>query len=93
MKNTRKYAPRMITEEREAMKSCRSECEINKHFNCACHIQSTLFPATCANKDCRYCFLERERNTALELAKMGITINVSDGNVTINININGKEAK
>lgn len=92
-KDIKLYAPKLINEQRRSMKSCGTEAGINAHFECACRLQGTAFPASCANKDCRFCFLEKEKNIALDMLRAGVTINVSDGNVTINININGKEAK
>lgn len=87
MKDTKKSAPQLINEQRRNMATCGTEVGINAHFECACRLQSGNFPASCNSRDCRYCFLERERNLALE----ALTINVNGGNVTININ--GKEAK
>lgn len=66
-----------------------SVSEVKDHFEKACNFQSTLYPAECNSKDCRFCYLSRMKNTAIRrleaMPKMvSITIN---GSVTINGNV------
>ena len=81
----------MLSDHRRAMKSCGDKKMIEKHFQCACALESDMHPKRCMERDCRYCFLEREKNDALDRLSLGVTINVYGGNVKIFIN--GKEAR
>ena len=83
-KGTRKCAPQLIAEERRAMKSATTKQEVEMHYECACKIQASIDSA-CIWKDCRYCKFTAEKNDALDNLARGITINVTGGNVTVNI--------
>lgn len=94
MKMTRKEATKRLNEARMAMVDAKTREEVDKCFSKSCRLQSALYPASCANKDCRYCFLERERNLNLQRLANGVHITIN-GNVTINgtIIINGHEVQ
>lgn len=76
MREHKKSAPQLIAEIKRSMKCCNDTKMIEEYFNFGCRVQSTAFPSYCGRKDCRYCFLEREKNNALENVKMGIDVSI-----------------
>ena len=74
--NNKKSAPQIISEIKRAMKCCDNPEMIKEYFNFGCQVQSIAFPSYCGRKDCRYCFLEREKNDALKNVKMGIDVSI-----------------
>ena len=92
-KMTKKEATHRLFDSREKMFTATSLEEVEANYKKACLYQSTLYPMQCNHWDCRYCYLTRMRNNAIRRVSqpMPATITVN-GNVTINISINGKEA-
>lgn len=99
-KMTRKEMFKELFNARTQMFLVDSVSAIEEQFDVACDCQSALFPMQCCsgrNWDCRNCYLTKMRADAVKRLKesqsqpeaVNVTVN---GNVTINISINGKEA-